>query len=195
MIELPCPVVNNANLKILPATTRELSFRLVVSDAARLPTQAKQATDCNDPWPALKLTSETQVACGSCGTLLVNNVSVWKHLPSAGWADMMEFWHCHKPSADKGHDDYAGSNKGYAAANALGPTAGVGLVDVSQLLVSDIDCVGLEVRPFLLLLLRLCSECQEGAKRRRPASEISVRWQGRRYNCPRVSRTAQSISA
>ena len=179
LIELPCSVVNNANLKIPPATTRDLSFRLVVSDAARLPAQAKQVTDCNDPWPALKLTSETQVACRSCGALLVKNVGVWKHLPGAGWADMMDFWHCHKPSADTGLDAYAGSNKGYAAANAIGPTAGIGLVDVSHLLLSDIDCTGLEVRPYLLLLLQTCSECQKRAKRGRPASENSVLWQGR----------------
>lgn len=145
IIELPCSVVNNANLKIPPGTTRELSFRLVVSDAARLSIPAKHATDCNDPWPAMKLTSETQVACGSCGTLFVNNVDVWKHLPGASWADMMDFWHCHKPSAKDEDDVHAGSEKGYAAANALGPTAGVGLVDVSQLLVADMDCVGIEV--------------------------------------------------
>ena len=145
MLELPCSVVNHANLTIPPATRTELFFRLAVSDAAKLSLQADHATDCNDPWPALKLTSETQVACRSCATLLVNNVNVWKHLPSASWADMMDFWHCHKPSAKNEDDERAGSQKGYAAANALGPTAGIGLVDVSQLLVSDIDCIGIEV--------------------------------------------------
>lgn len=184
-IELPCSVVNNANLKLHPASTRELSFRLVVNDAARLPAQTKQATDGNDPWPALRLTSETQVACGSCGTLLVNSVNVWRHLPTAGWADMMDFWHCHKPNANEGDDESAGSNKGYAAANTLGPTAGIGLVDVGHFLVSDVDCTGLEVGVSLLLLLRMGSTCQERAIRRRPASENSVPWQGRRYNCPR----------
>ncbi|KAF6236507.1 hypothetical protein HO173_005288 [Letharia columbiana] len=158
-IELPCLVVSDANLKIPPATTREISFRLFVSDAAKLPPQAKQATDCNDPWPAFKLTSETQVACGSCSTLLVNDVKVWKHLPSAGWADMMDFWHCHKPSVNNPDDENAGNNKGYAAANALGPTAGIGVVDVSQLLISDIDCTGLETTDDQGLLN--CVSCRE----------------------------------
>lgn len=144
-IELPCSVVNNANLNFPPSTTREIFFRLVVSDIARLSPRTNQSTDCNDVWPAVSLTSETHVACGSCGTLLVNNVNIWKHLPSAGWADMMDFWHCHKPSVNRGDDESAGSNKGYAAANALGPTPGVGLVDISHFLVSDIDCTGLEV--------------------------------------------------
>ena len=144
-IELPCPVAKNVELKIPPATTRELSFRLVVSDTARLPAQAKEVLDHNDPWPALKLKSETRVACGSCGSILVNSVNAWKHLPNSGWADMMDFWHCHKPNAKNGDNEYAGSDKGYAAANALGPTAGIGLVDAGKLHVAAIDCTGLEV--------------------------------------------------
>ena len=145
IIELPCSVANNSNLKLPSVAARELSFRLVVGDTAILPAQSKQATDCNDPWPASRLSSETQVACGSCGTFLVTNVSVWKHLPSAGWADLMDFWHCHKPSAIDGDDDRAGSSKGYAAANTLDPTTGTGLVGVTYLLVSSMDCTGLQV--------------------------------------------------
>ena len=144
VIELPCSVANNANLKIPSIAARELCFRLAVSDPAILPAQSKQATDCNDPWPASRLSPETQVACGSCGTFLVTNVSVWKHLPSAGWADLMDFWHCHKPSLIDG-DDRAVSSKGYAAANTLGPTTGTGLVNVTYLLVSSMDCTGIQV--------------------------------------------------
>ena len=184
-IELPCSVDNNTNLTIPPVSTRELSFRFVVSDAARLPARSKQINDGNDPWPALKLTSETQLACGSCGTLLVSNVKVWKHVPSAGWADMMDFWHCHKPNTNDGDKSYAGNDKGYAAANALGPIAGVGLVDVSHLLVSDVDCTGIVVGASLHVLLRMKPIFHKRGTRRRPASENSVPWQGRRYSCPR----------
>ena len=145
VITLPCSVDNNANLAIPPVPTRELSFRLIVSDADRLPTRSKQAVDHDDPWSALRLSCETQVACWSCRTLLANKVDVWKHLPSVGWADMMDFWHCHKPKAIDGDDESAGSSKGYAASNALGPTRGTGLVGVSHLLVSDIDCCGVKV--------------------------------------------------
>lgn len=158
IIELPCPVAKDVELKIPPATTRELSFRLVVSNTARLPAQAKEAIECNDPWPASKLKPETQIACGSCGSFLVNNVNVWKHLPSQGWADMMDLWHCHKPSAKNGDNVYAGSDKGYAAANALGPTAGIGLVDASKLHFAAIDCTGLEVGQSFLLPLRTIFE-------------------------------------
>ena len=155
IIELPCLVASSANPKFPSAAARELSFRLVISDAAGLLAEPKQATDYHDPWLALKLTSETQVACGSCGTLLVNNVNVWKHLPSAGWADMMDFWHCHKPSPVDDDNAHAGSSKGYAAANALGPTTGTGLVGVSYLLLSDMDCTSIKVGNYLFALLRM----------------------------------------
>ena len=185
IIELPCPEVDCGSLKIHSTSTRELSLRLAISNTARLPIQVKQAANCSDPWPALGLTSETHVACKSCRFLLVNTVNVWKHLPSAGWADMMDFWHCHKPSANNADDKYAGSSKGYAAANALSPTAGTGLVDVSHFLVSSIDCIGIEVDQALFLYLRMYSACQKRVPRRRLASETSVPWQGRRYKCPR----------
>ena len=158
IVVLPCSVVSDANLKIPLVATRELSFRLAVSDAASFLAQAKQAADYYDPWPASKLTSETHVACGSCGNLLVNNITVWKPLPSAGWADMMDFWHCHKPSAVDGDGDSAGSSKGYAAANALGPTRGTALVGVSHLVVSDVDCTGIKVGQYLFSPLRMTSK-------------------------------------
>ena len=185
IIELPCSVANNANLKLPSVAVSELSFRLVVGDTAILPAQSKQATDCNDPWQVSRLSPETQVGCGSCGTLMVTNVNVWKHLPSASWAEMMDFWHCHKPSAIDGHDDYAGSSKGYAAANALDPTTGTGLVCVSHLLVLAMDCTGIKVGLSVFLPLRTRSNLHERATRRRRASEFSVLWQRRRYNCPR----------
>ena len=185
IIELPCPVADCGSLKIHATSTRELSFRLAISNTARLPVQVEQAADCSDPWLALGLTPETHVACKSCRFLLVKTVNVWKHLPSAGWADMMDFWHCHKPSANTADDTYAGSSKGYAAANTLSPTAGTGLVDVSHFLISSIDCIGIEVDQDLFLYLRMYSACQKRVSRRRLASETSVPWQGRRYKCPR----------
>lgn len=140
-IELPCPVVNSSNLTIPPIPTRELSFRL----AAKFATPIESASDNEEPWPASKLTSETQIACQPCGCRLVTAVTVWKDLPSGGWADMMDFWHCHKPTAENGHDASAGSMKGYAASNDLGPAAGVGLVDVGHFLIAENDCTGVQV--------------------------------------------------
>lgn len=149
-IELPCQVANTTGLAIPPAPTKELSFRLAVSTATNLPTATNSVTDVTVPWSASKLTTETRLACQSCGNILVPIITVWKDLPSGGWADMMDFWHCHKPANKINLDDSTGSTKGYAAANDLGPTSGVGLVDISHFLFAESDCVGIQVCDYLV---------------------------------------------
>lgn len=145
-IELPCSVANDTNVKIPSNATEELSFRLGISTTAKPFQNVKSYNESSVPWSACKLTHETQIACQSCGNLLATNVSVWKDLPSGGWADMMDFWHCHKPTTENGSDASAGTTKGYAASNDLGPTKGVGLVDVTHFLLAEIDCTGIKVR-------------------------------------------------
>ena len=143
-ITLPCPVViNNATLKLPLTPVTELSFR--VGAATQLPPKAEVYNANSIPWPASKLTSETHVACQSCGNPFITNATNWKDLPSGGWADMMDFWHCHKPTTENSNHDTAGSTKGYAAANVLGPTPGVGLVDTSHFLLAETDCIGIRV--------------------------------------------------
>ena len=143
-ITLPCPVVvinTTLNLPLTPVT--EVSFRL---GAATLLLPKAEVYSANSlPWPASKLTSETRVACQSCGNRFIINATEWKDLPSGGWADMMDFWHCHKPTVENGNHDTAGSTKGYAAANVLGPTPGVGLVDTSHFLLAETDYIGIRV--------------------------------------------------
>ncbi len=143
-ITLPCPVViNNATLNLPLTPVTELSFRL--GAALQLTSKAEVNNAYSIPWPASKLSSETNVACQSCGNQLITNVTDWKDLPSGGWADMMDFWHCHKPTTENGNYDTAGSTKGYAASNVLGPTPGVGLVDTSHFLLAETDCIGIRV--------------------------------------------------
>lgn len=145
-IELPYTVAKDINLKIYPKATRELSFRLGLSIDAKPVQNVRSDNESTVLWPASKLTPETQIACQSCGNMLVTNVSIWKDLPSGGWADMMDFWHCHKPTTKNGSDAFAGNTKGYAASNDLKPTKGVGLVDVSHFLLAEKDCTGIKVR-------------------------------------------------
>lgn len=178
LIELPCSALDNANLKIPTVSTKELSFRLAISGSANLPGQLKPATDNTIPWPALKLTPETQLACGCCGKRLVTDVKVWKDLPSGGWADMMDFWHCHKPTTGNGNDTSAGSNKGYAASKILGPRAGEGLVDISYFLLAESDCTGIVVceRQLSIVFVNFFHfrhfPSHTWATRRRPASVV-----------------------
>ena len=152
-IELPHQVAKNPTLKIPTIPTKELSFRLSVSTAAKFSAQGGDINEASVPWSASKLTSQTQIACQCCGNLFVKDIAVWKDLPSGGWADMMDFWHCHKPSTKNENNDSVGSTKGYAAANDMGPTAGIGLVDLTHFSLAEDDCKGLKVCEFISELL------------------------------------------
>ena len=143
-LELPCKV-DNIDLK-LPAATgvKELSYRLQVAKDVDL---LLPLGDDDAPWPASSLTPDSRIACRSCSNPLAQeSITIWKDLPSENWAEMMDFWHCHKPNTEDvtGGQDH-GLEKGYAASNQLIPSEGVGLVDISHIILLDRDCSGIQV--------------------------------------------------
>ncbi|KAF2498933.1 hypothetical protein BU16DRAFT_505490 [Lophium mytilinum] len=124
------------------------------------------------PWGAAAL-NETQqkrekvrIVCKICENPTVREGSVgeWRDLPNENWAEMMEFWHCHRPDHDHGHGNATdgGKSKGYAAANQLRALSGIGFVDLGTFLLKEDDCCGIEVsaspgsRPSKLL----CQTCK-----------------------------------
>ncbi|OJD29851.1 ubiquitin-conjugating enzyme e2c-binding protein [Diplodia corticola] len=77
-------------------------------------------------------------------------VERWMDLPNENWAEMMDFWHCHKPHehhlpghTHDGRDD-VGKEKGYAASNRIMAKKGVGYVDLTYLLLAEEDCSGVQ---------------------------------------------------
>lgn len=56
------------------------------------------------PWSTNYLStfnsSSSEFSCLHCGNQLLScqQINTWKSLPSETWAEMMDFWHCHKPS-------------------------------------------------------------------------------------------------
>jgi len=78
------------------------------------------------------------------------SIQSWRDLPSQNWAEMMDFWHCHKPSVPKkqtangSHNTYL-EEKGYGANTGFVARRGVGFVDLTYFLVSTEDCLGVKV--------------------------------------------------
>ncbi|UKZ79601.1 hypothetical protein TrVFT333_007359 [Trichoderma virens FT-333] len=70
-------------------------------------------------------------------------IKSWKDLPSENWAEMMEFWHCHKPHDHEHHDGENLSKRGYGANSAITAQPEVGFVDLTSFLFSEADCDGL----------------------------------------------------
>lgn len=120
------------------------------------------------PWSAADLDTDVDVACRECKAVVIKKgtITEWKDLPSDNWAEMMEFWHCHKPTVkkepavkkeniaidgitngqdgDKTSDDKLAS-RGYGANSAISAQKGVGFVDLTKFLFYGENCRGLKV--------------------------------------------------
>jgi hypothetical protein len=115
------------------------------------------------PWSAADLKPGLHVACRQCDEPIVlrETIGAFKDLPSENWAEMMEFWHCHKPAgahvAGAGADAAAAADaqnkasedqlasRGYGANSAISAQDSVGFVDLMTILFSQNDCNSLLV--------------------------------------------------
>ncbi|KAI8949702.1 ubiquitin-conjugating enzyme E2-binding protein [Xylaria longipes] len=96
------------------------------------------------PWSAIDLEPGLAVVCRTCRSTIVDagTLRVWKDLPSENWAEMMEFWHCHKPHNHKhSSDEEHLTNRGYGASSRITAQPGVGFVDLTSFLLADSDSV------------------------------------------------------
>ena len=140
-IDLPVGLVDSTLLKVPSQPTKDLSIRLPAARGSA----TRHAQKTSMPWSAQALDGVTELLCRNCGHCLIHvgQDHEWKDLPAENWAEMMDFWHCHKP-------DIAGMNndihtKGYAATNKLVAQAGVGFVNVNSALLSPENCSGVKV--------------------------------------------------
>ncbi|KAK7731008.1 hypothetical protein SLS53_008879 [Cytospora paraplurivora] len=126
------------------------------------PEDAKSSLAIDDavPWSAAQLRPGLLVTCRACGSLVVagDTLKVFKDLPSENWAEMMELWHCHKPTenhtatkssndtgecGDNGEEKAAETNlasRGYGANSAIMAQKGTGFVDLMTMLFHEYDC-------------------------------------------------------
>lgn len=153
----------------------EYSIRMQIDPKHLLLTTKDGLTDDYVPWTAMDMSPLTRIRCRFCRSHLLKTRSSenvraqpqstylgweWKDLPSGNWAEMMDFWHCHKPdSLDNGPphetnpmsqtDGKVAEVKGYGAASRVKAIPGTVLIDVATFLLAESDCVGLKkVRSF-----------------------------------------------
>ncbi|RAH54200.1 hypothetical protein BO85DRAFT_379789 [Aspergillus piperis CBS 112811] len=167
-IKLPARVSESSRriLQQQPPSTQsesEYSFRMQVDDNDT--SLHKDDSTLNDgfiPWTATDMSAHTRLRCVKCHSPILNEGKVWKDLPSGNWAEMMDFWHCHKPDPpeeekNKGGEDPNAVVKGYGAGNQLVAVEGTVLVDVTSFLVKGVDCLGPASEPEPTILT--CKSC------------------------------------
>ncbi|KAK2823869.1 hypothetical protein FQN49_007537 [Arthroderma sp. PD_2] len=133
----------------------EYSFRLPIDEAATLPNNTpSDLHGPQSPWSAKSMTQKTRICCRKCSAILFapsqSKTVVWKDLPSADWAEMMDLWHCHKPDPIPEKDggerpkDMNGHTKGYGATNRVVCEPGTIFVNVSSFVMAESDCQGVK---------------------------------------------------
>jgi hypothetical protein len=167
-LQLPAPVVAPPKLPQLAPGTQEASWRFQLAN----PEAGAREVDFSDsaiaPWPSTALEEKSEIRCSKCGNMLLpsGTIKSWKDLPSENWAEMMDFWHCHKPDVPKvngasGHQHSRLEDRGYGANTRFVARPGVGFVDLTYFLVSANDCQGVKVGSSLSVY---CRGYQEGGR-------------------------------
>ena len=145
-VNLPCKAASSSVTMASASNIKELSFRLPITHDNRAEGYNGVNNSGHFIWPASALSSTTKIACRCCKNVVVKRgITSWKDLPSENWAEMMDFWHCHKPHVKEDGLGADSTSKGYAASNVCIPKPGIGFVDDLHLLLASNDCVGLEV--------------------------------------------------
>ncbi|KPM43831.1 hypothetical protein AK830_g2713 [Neonectria ditissima] len=143
-VTLPVQVVPLAALPILKQGILDLSWRLPVSPSEARPANFSLENQAL-PWTSVDIKPGSRIGCRKCGGEFVSKdaIKAWKDLPSENWAEMMEFWHCHKPHDDTQQDEVSLASKGYGANSAISAQQGIGFVDLTSFLFSESNCNGL----------------------------------------------------
>ena len=152
-LRLPAQVAAVSKLQQPLLDSKETSWRLPLASPDKATIATNYADTASAPWSAKRLSEQSELHCRNCeNTLLASSsIQTWKDLPSENWAEMMDFWHCHKPDMPKdlkakssqSHEHL--KEKGYGANNRFIARRGIGFVDLTYFLLSKEDCRGVKV--------------------------------------------------
>jgi hypothetical protein len=172
----------------------ELTWRIPL---AGQPTRASMDTIQSNaaPWSSKVLGEETEFMCRACGAVVVKrgSIRVWKDLPSENWAEMMDFWHCHKPDVRGAIDssppneavEQLAASRGYGAHTKFTPAPGIGFVDLTTFLLADADCQNIQVRYVSPLKTWPVTRSTARGIKKVARLAFAAQWLGRRYKYPK----------
>ncbi|KAI0125806.1 ubiquitin-conjugating enzyme E2-binding protein [Xylariales sp. AK1849] len=147
-VQLPERVAAPSTLPLPKTSTTNLSWRLPL--AAPQSTPLPPSLEAQEvPWSAQDLKIGACVRCRTCEACIVNSrvIESWKDLPSENWAEMMEFWHCHKPDDHNRSNDQKLTARGYGANSRISAQPNTGFVDLTSFLFLRKDCTNLTQTP------------------------------------------------
>ena len=154
-LRLPTRMVGGGTASLtLPARpSKDLTLRLKVEETEPGLLSFEHSDENLVPWPATAMADAKGLCCFRCGKTVVklgdaNSLKEWRDLPNENWAEMMDFWHCHKPHEHGNGDECdneAVNGKGYSASTKLRATEGLGFVGLSHFVFAKKDCENIKV--------------------------------------------------
>jgi len=146
-LSLPTRMIGGgtAAITLPPIPSRDITLRLQLEEKEPGLLMLHSNSENVLPWSAD--TVNNNIACRHCGNHLLKPSSVkeWKDLPHEDWAEMMEFWHCHKPYEQESQESKTESQQGYAAHERICARPGVGLVGPTHFVLSAEDTMNIAV--------------------------------------------------
>lgn len=164
-IYLPTEIRGTAKVNIPIERGKEMTVRLELADIKNMPC-LENTIGHEEPWSANDLSPNASLRCRVCeAEFLSNEVPLqFKDLPNECWAEMMDFWHCHRPqhaaSSQAEDAEEAADSKGYGSHTKLKATPGVAIVDTAYFLLAEQDCRNIQVR-FMNFLQALFIACHK----------------------------------
>ncbi|KAM0258410.1 hypothetical protein ACHAQJ_003887 [Trichoderma viride] len=156
-LDLPASVLVRSTIPIPEQCSQDLAWRLPVPVAETELTRFS-AENQSVPWSSTDIKVGSCICCRHCDHVVVQRgrIKSWKDLPSENWAEMMEFWHCHKPHEPEHHDGETLSKRGYGANSSITAQSETGFVDLTSFMFSESDCDGLVVSLHQFPIFTLC---------------------------------------
>lgn len=141
---LPTGIKGDAAVTFPLLKTTDISARLQIEDEHEW--KCSISHEIEAPWMAADLSSDVRVQCRCCKAVILEHgrVSQWKALPSENWAELMDFWFCHKPHSNNPAET-AAEAKGYSSRSKLAVTPGVGMTDLVSIALHAEDCTNIKV--------------------------------------------------
>ncbi|KAJ3492913.1 hypothetical protein NLG97_g5064 [Lecanicillium saksenae] len=148
-LDLPATAPVKGTLPLSHKGSVDLTWRLPLRPV-RVPERQFLPENQPLPWSASDIKPGSPVSCRACGEQFIKNeaIKTWKDLPSENWAEMMEFWHCHKPVDHDKQEENSLQHRGYGAASIISAQPGVGFVDITSFLFTESDCESLRFSSF-----------------------------------------------
>jgi len=143
---LPTQISGDAQITFPLKKKTEISARVQIEDEHEWKCMINHEIEA--PWVAADLSINTAIRCRSCEASIVSAGAIkqWKDLPSENWADLMDFWFCHKPHDEDQNDaQEAATAKGFSSRSTLAISTGIGMADLISIVLHLNDCSNVKV--------------------------------------------------